>query len=153
MLYCSLCVLIYITYMYVCLIPDKSMGANFSPVAVTSPSQRRYVHYLESVKNLHTDYISRRPVLLTELKLSGQPHQDRECCNLTFVVENGTRVEFDYGKAHGLIACCASKTSDGVWSITLSTPVMVRYIYADLTETDIYMHCKITQQRHLTRLQ
>jgi len=104
---------------------DKSMGANFSPVAVTSPSQLRYVHYLESVKNLHTDYISKRPVLLTELKLSGQPHQGRECCNLAFVVENGTRVEFDYGKAHGLIACCAAKTSDGVWSITLSTPVVV----------------------------
>ena len=117
-----------ITCLCDCVFLDKSMGQSFKPIAVTSPSQRRYVHYLESVKKLHTDYISPRRILLTELKLSGQPHQDQECCNLTFVVENGTRVEFDYGKTHGLMACSASKKGDNVWSIALSTPVVVRFV-------------------------
>jgi len=135
-MYARECTRVSITCLYDCVLLDKSMGKHFSPIGVTSPSQRRYVHYLENVKNLHTDYISPRRMLLTELTLSGQPHQDQECCNLTFVVENGTRVEFDYGKAHGLIACSASKTSDGVWSIPLSTPVLVRCVYATFSWTN-----------------
>ena len=84
---------------------DNSRGTNHSPIAVTSPSQRRYVHYLEEVIKLRTDYISPNCMILEKLTITGQPHASKDCCNFTFVIENGSSVEYDHGKAKGLISC------------------------------------------------
>ena len=44
-------------------------------------------------------------MILEKLTITGQPHENKDCCNFTFVIENGSSVEYDHGKAKGLISC------------------------------------------------
>ena len=107
---------------------DQSVPGKFSgPIAVTSPSQRRFVGYLQKVVKQRTDYISVRTLLLTELVISGQPYLDQESCNLTFIVENGTQIEYDHGRVGGLLSCSLAKNPNGTWMISLPTPVILRH--------------------------
>ena len=102
-------------------------GKRWSPVAVTSPSQRRCVGYLEEVIKKKIDYITPKYMVLKSLSIKGQPHLSQESCNLTFIVENGGHIEYDHGKAQGLISCNKSKSVNQTWYMTLNTPVLIHH--------------------------
>ena len=116
---------------------DNARGTNHSPVAVTSPSQRRYVHYLEEVIKLRTDYISPKYMILEELTITGQPHENKDCCNFTFVIENGSTVEYDHGKSKGLISCM-------VTSLESKVPVQIPELTEFLLLSSVLMSVIIT---------
>jgi hypothetical protein len=100
------------------------VGNYKSPIAVTSPSQKRFVGYLEDVMKLRVDYISHRRLLLTRLTIFGQPLSDEDTCNFTFIIEHGNNIEYDHGKAQGLVNMTGG-LQGAMWSVTLAPPVVV----------------------------
>jgi len=88
-----------------------------SPVAVTSPSQIRYVHYLEQVLKFDVDFVSDNAMILREVSIEGVPHKNKDSCNLTFVIEKGTQVEYDHGKMSGLTLCRQDESNRWTWDV------------------------------------
>jgi hypothetical protein len=69
---------------------------------VASPSQIRYVNYIEAIAVKSCDYVSPVRILLTSIKLHTMPHYRKNNIRISFVVECFGTVQYDYGKRHGL---------------------------------------------------
>ena len=87
------------------------------PVAVTSPSQVRYVHYLEQVLKFDVDFVSDNAIILRKVSIEGVPQKNKDSCNLSFVIEKGTQVEYDHGKMSGLTLCRQDESNTWTWDV------------------------------------
>jgi len=87
---------------------DLSIGGAVQ--GVSSPSQIRYVHYIEAIKYLHFDYVSRRQLLFSRIVMHGVPLMDVGGCQVTFVVETMQGLVYDHAKTHGLVRCALPRS-------------------------------------------
>jgi hypothetical protein len=69
---------------------------------VASPSQIRYVNYIESIVVKGCDFVSPVRILLTSIKLHTMPLYRRNNIRVCFIVECFGTIQYDYGKRHGL---------------------------------------------------
>ena len=69
---------------------------------VASPSQNRYVNYIESISLKGCDYVSPVRIILTSITLHTMPLYRRNCIRVSFVIECFGTIQYDYGKRHGL---------------------------------------------------
>jgi hypothetical protein len=69
---------------------------------VASPSQIRYVNYIEAIAVKGCDFVSPVRILLTSIKLHTMPFYRRNNIRISFIVECFGIVQYDYGKRHGL---------------------------------------------------
>ena len=79
---------------------------------VASPSQIRYVNYIEAIKLQKADYISPVRILLTSIKLRTMPFYKRNCIRISFVIECFGSIQYDYGKRHGLAVISRNPNSN-----------------------------------------
>ena len=69
---------------------------------VASPSQIRYVNYIEAIAVKGCDFVSPVRILLTSIKLHTMPLYRRNNIRISFIVECFGTIQYDYGKRHGL---------------------------------------------------
>jgi len=72
---------------------------------VASPSQIRYVHYVEAVRYLDFDFVAPRMILINRIEIEGVPLAKQGGAFLTFVVETASGIVYDYAKSFGLRRC------------------------------------------------
>eukprot|EP00286_Rhodomonas_abbreviata_P000128 CAMPEP_0181290110 /NCGR_PEP_ID=MMETSP1101-20121128/1243_1 /TAXON_ID=46948 /ORGANISM="Rhodomonas abbreviata, Strain Caron Lab Isolate" /LENGTH=633 /DNA_ID=CAMNT_0023394381 /DNA_START=347 /DNA_END=2244 /DNA_ORIENTATION=- len=86
---------------------------------VTAPSQIRYVQYVEKIVSQGTDFISKQRQLLNRLTIKGIPLRIARGCKITFIIEASGVVQYDHGKAKGLIQCPRESLEKGEWVVNV----------------------------------
>ena len=61
------------------------------------------------------------------MSIEGVPHKNKDSCNLSFVIEKGTQVEYDHGKMSGLTLCRQDESNTWTWDV--GYVVVSTYIY------------------------
>ena len=100
--------------------------------------QIRVLHYLEQVLHDNIDYISPRHLMLSKVVVKTMPLRNRNCCYVTLVVESNGFIDYDYGKASGIMKLERVRPDTDEWEFELGSPgiavkgdVSVRFFYFD----------------------
>jgi len=83
----------------------RSLQGSGALQGVASPSQIRYVHYVEAVRYLHFDFVAPRTILINRIEVEGVPLEGQGGTHVTFVVETASGIIYDHGKSFGLRRC------------------------------------------------
>lgn len=88
---------------------------------VASPSQRRYVKYVEDVVYRGVDHVFKKRVLLKSIRLTNIPGSMQATnCFLSFVIESESIIKYDHGKQLGLVSCPRNYHVTREWVIDLA---------------------------------
>ena len=72
---------------------------------VASPSQIRYVHYIECIRRFGMDYVTPRLMLVQSVTMRGVPRLDLRGSLVALIVETADGIVWDHAKEAGLVAC------------------------------------------------
>ena len=100
---------------------------------VSSPSQKRYVKYLERIMYEGEDYSSTTLRLINRITVNTMPFHPRQCVPVTFIIESRGTVVYDHGKTHGIIRMRRDHASQQ-WhfdpgAVLVSGDVAIRFYY------------------------
>jgi hypothetical protein len=101
-------------------------------------AQKRVLHYLDRVLHDNIDYISPRHLMLSKVVMKTMPLRNRRCSYVTLLVESNGFIDFDYGKAVGIMKLERIRPDNEEFEFELGSPgiavkgdVSVRFFYFD----------------------
>lgn len=121
---------------------DLSLGGTVQ--GVSSPSQIRYVHYIEAIKYLDHEWVSKRYMLISRIIMRGIPLMHLRGCQVTFVIETVQGVIYDHAKTHGLVSCTAPSQifPFDIGNLPVFGDVAIRFFYFDaVVEPESLIDC------------
>ena len=124
---------------------------NHALQGVDSPSQRRYVQYLQRIIYDGVDIYARAPVLLFGVSIFSVPLYQADRVVLSVIIEENGEVVFDSAKADGGIFCDL-RECDGI-DTTLEVQMPPLLLNGDVTVRIFQLDESITNSTGVTRLQ
>ncbi len=101
-------------------------------------AQIRVLYYLDRVLHENIDYISPRHLMLSKVVMKTMPLRNRSCCYITLVVESNGFIDYDFGKAGGIMKLERMHPDTDEFEFELGSPgiavkgdVSVRFFYFD----------------------
>ena len=71
-------------------------------MGLTSPSQLRYLSYVDRMCNASADYFGRKHRILSKVVMTTMPHHEtREHLPLVMIIEGNTGIIYDHAKSVG----------------------------------------------------
>jgi hypothetical protein len=71
---------------------------------VSSPSQIRYVNYVEEIVRKGKDHTSPAKILITSVKIHTIPVYKRNTIRISFIIQSLGSIQYDHAKRHGLVS-------------------------------------------------
>ena len=78
---------------------------------VSSPSQIRYVNYIEEIVRKGIDYTSPAQVLIKSVKIHTLPLYKRKSIRISFIIQSLGTIQYDYAKRYGLALLSKSSST------------------------------------------